>query len=395
MAPSVCSALSPRGRISPTNSTSIASCAGGNDYFLQIQDPAGFLYHGIRTRLGDTHFMDCDWWDSNDYQLFTRPAALLLQHNFIATQASAAQLFRERDPGYAHRCMEAGKRCFDWTEGPEGAPSAERSSYDLGSGMSAAVQLFRATGEKRFLDAARGMADQLLSLQAPEGHFQEFPEPQTEQGKSPLSAQRACNAHQPVLGLIDCARWLEGDKDHHRWIAALQRFADGYAKHFAEANAFGVLPNRAFNGEPRQQSREWCGGHYRYFLETNYWNGLFYWNSGDIAVRCGYGTCLVYLAELLGEPWLRKLAHRHLDWALGVNPFDSSMIFGIGRNQSPTYPSLEMIPPVPDIEGAVFQGILGDEDDIPLLVPGCYITGEFWMPHQASLLWLMAELSRG
>ena len=92
-------------------------------------------------------------------------------------------------------------------------------------------------------------------------------------------------------------------------------------------------------------------------------------------------------------PELRKLAQRQLDWILGVNPFDASLVLGVGRNQPPTYPALDMVPEVPDVDGAVFEGPIGDMDDHPVIIPAFYANAEFWMPHQAWVLWLMAELS--
>ena len=52
--------------------------------------------------------------------------------------------------------------------------------------------------------------------------------------------------------------------------AALQRFAEQYVRHFAEANAFGVLPYRAYREAPRQTDRVWQDVRYRYFMETDY-----------------------------------------------------------------------------------------------------------------------------
>jgi len=118
-----------------------------------------------------------------------------------------------------------------------------------------------------------------------------------------------------------------------------------------------------------------------------------YWQTGNNATVAGYGVAMVYLAEILGEPWLRRLAQRQLDWVLGVNPFDASMMLGVGRNQPPTYTSKEILPPIPDIVGAVLQGPIGDDRDRPIIVPGYYPTCEYWQPHHSWTVWLMAELS--
>ncbi len=382
----------------------------GNDYFLSIQDDAGFIYHGVTGGTGS--WLDPighDWWDSNTYTLAATPAVLYLQFHFIAIQALVAQLFAKKDPAYADRCLESAHRCFAYSQKNGGEWTDEPLSYELGGALSAAVHLYRATGSDTWREFARKTAERLVLLQAPQGHWEESNRGAPQFDLAALESKehmdpaqvswfefvclRAVYAWLPVLGLVEAARWLDDDSDRPRWVAALEHFTDTYLKHFAKVNAFGLIPYRAFAEAPVQTSREWHGVHYRYFVETNYWIGPMFWQAGDIATRAMYGVCMVYLSEILGAPWLKALAHRQLDWALGVNPFDSSMIWGIGRNQTPTYPSLEMIPPVPDIHGAVFQGIGGDEDDTPLLIPGCYVTGEFWMPHQSSLTWLMAELS--
>jgi hypothetical protein len=43
--------------------------------------------------------------------------------------------------------------------------------------------------------------------------------------------------------------------------------------------------------------------------------------------------------------------------------------------------------------GLCLEGPIGDKADNPVLIPGFYGNFEFWMPHQAWTLWLMAELS--
>ncbi len=362
----------------------------GNDYFLTIQSPDGFLYSGVEA---NEYFKwkEKDWWDSSSFILKTNPAAPYLQYSFMLLQALIAILYRGREPDYASRCLEAGKRCFEFVrKAPHRAWAPETMTYDLGSGILAGLHLFRAAGEQQYRDFAKEMANRLVSLQTSDGYWTE---------KSPSVSEAVLYTPLAPIGLCTAARDLSGDSDQPPWREALEKFAASFVKHFSRANAFGILPCRIFLDRPPQKARAWNAQHYRYFIETNYsaeteWSGYkFFWQTGNIANVAGYGVAMVYSAEILGLPWLRKLAERQLDWILGVNPFDASMILGVGRNQPPTYPSKEMIPPVPDIEGAVFEGPIGDEEDNPTILPGYYPTCEYWMPHQAWALWLMAELS--
>lgn len=368
----------------------------GNDYFLKIQDLSGYLYYGVIA----PHYWDTkkyDWWDSNSYHINTEVAAAYLQHCFITTQALIAQHYKGRDPEYAMQCLNAGIRCLKYVQEHDIAETA----HDFGSGVLAGVHMFRATAKEECRIFARQMARRLLALQTKDGFFH----------LSPTWAEKGWYAEYParyhavaaplsVIGLCAAARWLPKDSDHPLWMAALRRFSDVYVKHFSEANSFGIIPYAIYPGEPPQKAHSWKKWHYRYFIETNWtFPGHYYggaigsWKTGSNSMVAGYGVAMVYLAEVLDLPWLRLLAQRQLDWVLGVNPFNASMVLGVGRNQPREYTSIELTPPVPHIEGAVLQGPIGDQNDKPTLPPGEAWSVEYWMPPQSWTLWLMAELS--
>ena len=71
----------------------------GNDYFHAIQSCEGYLPFGVYT--GDYYDESRDWWEPAGYVLVTKPAALYLQHNFIAIQALLARLFEKSQSEYA------------------------------------------------------------------------------------------------------------------------------------------------------------------------------------------------------------------------------------------------------------------------------------------------------
>ena len=112
------------------------------------------------------------------------------------------------------------------------------------------------------------------------------------------------------------------------------------AKHFSGANAFGIFPYRIHSGEPTANARTWRSNSYRYFIETDVklkvpGSRTINWQTGNCAAVAGYGVVMVYVSEILKMAELHKLAQRQLDWILGVNPFDASLIVGVGRNQPP------------------------------------------------------------
>jgi hypothetical protein len=365
----------------------------GNDYFLALQSQDGYLSSGVEAA-DYFNWQQHDWWDSGSFVLRTAPAQVFLQHNFIAIQALIANRYRGDHPEYVSRCLEAAKRCFDYLAKRNRRKVEREPSYDLGTGVLAGVEMFRATGEKRYKTFARESADALSSLQAADGYW-----PEIQDARTRVILQPPLYSPLVIVGLSAAVRYLESDPKQARWREALEKFASGCASYFSPANAFGILPSRIYASRPPQPARPWKAQHYRYFIETNFATGSSsgpsYWQTGNVAMVAGYGVALLYAADILEQSWLRKLAQRQLDWVLGVNPFAASMIIGSGRNQPATYPSLEMVPQVPDIDGAVLEGPIGDEEDNPVAIPGFYAVVEFWMPHQAWVLWLMAELSAG
>ena len=356
----------------------------GNDYWHSIQSPQGFIPVGVEA-IDYFNYMKLDWWDSASYKLTTAPAETFLQHNFVSIQALIAHHYRQSNPEYASRCVEAGRRCLAYLRDHRVEVLSQTPCLDLGTGIYANVHMFRVTGEEMYRTRARELANGLVAHQAADGYWVD---------KSTHAGNASLYSPLIVVGLCGAARHLQDDPDRAHWIAALERFASSFIKYFSEANAFGILPCRIYPDRAPQPARKWKEQQYRYFIETNVpMEGGAYWQTGNNATVAGYGVAMVYLAEILGEPWLRRLAQRQLDWVLGVNPFDASMMLGVGRNQPPTYTSKEILPPIPDIVGAVLQGPIGDDRDRPIIVPGYYPTCEYWQPHHSQTVWLMAELS--
>ena len=180
----------------------------GNDYFLSLQSPPGYVCFGVYAK----HYYDYerwDWWDSASYILITKPAALIFQHNFIAIQAMIAMLYQQTHPEYAARCREAGRRSFEWVrKQPGGAWGREKLSYELGTGVLAGVEMFRATGEVQYRKFAAALANQLVALQQPAGFFAE------RQGSDlEIAADLTCRSYVLSTRLwhnSDCARRRDG-----------------------------------------------------------------------------------------------------------------------------------------------------------------------------------------
>jgi hypothetical protein len=86
---------------------------------------------------------------------------------------------------------------------------------------------------------------------------------------------------------------------------------------------------------------------------------------------------------------------RQLDWILGLNPYNTSIIVGFGYNQPRKFENKSAFyPPTPSIQGAVMNGLGGTLDDEPIKKEGSWQTAEIQTPHVAYAMWLMAELTK-
>jgi hypothetical protein len=368
----------------------------GNDYFLSLQDPRGYVYFGVYTK---DYFSACDWWDTACYVLRTEPGPRYCQYMFVSAQAALARLYRERQPEYAARCLDAAGRCFAyWASRPGSDWGAEKNLYELGAGAYAAALMFQATASEMYRAAARHFAAGLLQLQDADGFWPE----QRNQDADPnpdynlLNARALYPAFAPI-GLCEVLRVFPGDTAAPRWKEALVRFT-GFAGSFASANGFGILPHLVYRDPATPRTRRGRDLSYRYFLDPHTvmrcpGTKPIPWQTGNHGIVAGYGVALFEIGKLLDRSEPHQLAQRQLDWILGVNPLDTCHVLGFGRNNPVTYPSLDFMPPVPDIPGAGMQGMVGDDADHPMVIGGYYSTGEFWMPQHSWTLWLLAELS--
>ncbi|MBN2327936.1 MAG: glycoside hydrolase family 9 protein [Candidatus Omnitrophica bacterium] len=120
--------------------------------------------------------------------------------------------------------------------------------------------------------------------------------------------------------------------------------------------------------------------------ERDWWVGI----NSNLASS---GIGLLKASEILDDVELKAYAQKQLDWIIGVNPFNSSNIVGVGYNHPAHFPGSTFIPRTLVLPGAVLNGLGGDHDDPPIIGGGDWQISEYWTPMVAYTLWLMAELS--
>lgn len=362
----------------------------GADYLVRVQDPEGYFYTNVFDKwtwdLGAREvcaFVGMDGDKTADYQAAFREgggmsiAALARIGSWgIDGAHTAAQYIAAAEKGFAHLQSNGPSYCDDGKE----------NIIDDYTALLAASELFAATDDMAYLASARERAAALGSRLHANGYFI------ADDGSRPF--WHASDAGLPVVALV---RYIEVEPD----LALAGEARDVIRTHLEyllsvtdeTANPFGYARQTfAINGAVQSG----------FFIPHD--NETGYWWQGESARLASLSAAAYLGGRVMGEEQpsylgvSRQLAAygaAQLDWVLGRNPYDISMLAGYGRNNPPTYctPGL-CTDHDPGIyghhDGGISNGITGREDDgsgIQWMTGGDWWLEwrwvEQWLPHAA------------
>ena len=386
----------------------------GNQYFLKMQEPDGYLMNFIG---GDAKkHSDSNRWTNNEIEqgsgdpvfvkptvgrsrqdmlisgmsddriIRTDPLDLVGQYNFITSEAIMARITKTDDPAYSEKCLQAAVKCFEWCI----RAKKNVTAGVLGSSIQAALELFKTTKQDIYRDFAVTQASELRKLQVTDqgGNIGGFFYTSASDREPYKNISRGCLE---FISLCDLAAAFPEHRDVTIWKGMISGYANQYLSYFMQKNSFGIVPFGLFSKEDPGGDRKLGNYWYRYFMhpELSWWVGI----NANLASA---GVGLMKAAKVLNDPELKIAAQKQLDWIVGRNPFNSSTIISIGYNQPVQMMGSEFKPFTPLIPGAVMNGLGGDKDDQPnLITKSNYQQSEYWTPMVAYTLWLMAEISAG
>jgi hypothetical protein len=391
-------------------STILDELLWGNRYFLNMQEPQGYimsyiggdvLKHSDSNRWtdnitgeagGDVHFTKPNAGRStsdmliagtkDDRVIKTEPLDIMGQYNFITAEAIMARITGASDKKYSIKCLEAATKCFHWCN----KEKYENNPGILGSAIQASLELYKTTGESIYKEYAVSKAKELVKYQDIDttspinGFYYESIDK-----KEPY--KNIWNGCMEFFALSDLTTVFPEHQDAGIWKESISRYANNYIKVIANKNNFGIAPFGLFSEEEPGGSRIVSDYWYRYTMVPNpeWWVGI----NANLAAT---GIGLKKAAEVLKDPELQAYSQRQLDWILGTNPYNSSTLIGIGYNHPKHFPGSTFYPQTPVIYGAVMNGLGGDVNDKPEIGNGNWQISEYWTPMVAYTLWLMAEL---
>ena len=383
----------------------------GLDWTLRVRFPGGY-------RMG---FASHNLWTNNipgDADDRSREAKNNPNANYIAAAAEAIayRVLKDREPELAERSLKTAED--DWryaivgVEGPSTwhTPAFAASRVELaGIGITASVELYRATKQQEYADKAVELARVIVASQqqrpvgrdAPlAGFFYTGPDRDT------LFHQfHRGNDQAPIVGLTQLVEALPDHPDWMSWYATIVRYAD-YQKRGAQTTApYGVLPAYVYraaddvkevpdSGALHMATRE----AYRQQVMAGMPMGdgwylrafpVWFARRGNFGILLSQAKALSATARLRGDSAALDLAERQAQWIVGRNPFVASMMYGEGYDWSQQYSvsSGDFVGSLP--VGMQSRGVT----DLPYWPQqNTYVYKEVWVHSTSRWLWLMEDL---
>jgi hypothetical protein len=259
--------------------------------------------------------------------------------------------------------------------------------------LEAATSLYAATKKPAYKAAADRRARSLAGRLTTNGAFKDYW--RADDGERAFF--HAADAGLPVVSLLDYASIADGEGRALALNAVRRSMA-------FEMGVTAEVPNPF--GYARQLVESKGHGRRTSFFFPHDTEAAPWW-QGENARLASLATAARFAARRFGDDpaftnRLRAYAQHQLDWILGLNPFDASMLHGSGRNNPPYmfFDSWEYT----NAPGGIGNGITAgfeDEDDIDLSVPLAttgadhdWRWGEQWLPHASWYLLAVAAGSR-
>jgi len=257
--------------------------------------------------------------------------------------------------------------------------------------LAAATELYRTTHNEKYKQAADRRAQALMARQISAGGYQNYW--RADDGQRPFF--HASDGGFPVVSLLYYSEIADP--------AAREKVLGTVRKALAFELAITSEVNNPF-GYSREYVQDKTGSrHTSFFFPHN--SDAAPWWQGENA-RLASVAAAARLAELAFpqdasfRQQLEAFATNQLNWIVGLNPFDSSMMNGVGRNNPPYmyFDSWEFT----NAPGGISNGITSgfhDESDIDYMLPyrqtgadNDWRWEEQWLPHAA---WYLLAASTG
>lgn len=311
-----------------------------------------------------------------------------------AVEAIAARLLKNNQPALAERCLRFARE--DWQYAVNQIKDQRLES--ISTGVLTAVELFKSTEDKAYLQKAVEWADGIVSCQQKEktgwdvplsGFFYRNPEKQ-----QIFHCAHVGNFQMPIVALAELSELLPNHEKRAEWIETVRLYGE-YVKTVARfTEPYSMLPESIYSVEESKDQK---------FIEQVK-NGIrlsdkYYLRRFPVwfDFRGNYGVLLSHTRAISSAAWLLKdkelwdLTQKQLQWVVGKNPFCQSTMYGEGHDFAPQYTVTSG-----DIVGGLPVGIQSSRNfDAPFWPSdNCYNYKEIWVHPSARWLAILADLEK-
>jgi hypothetical protein len=383
----------------------------GLDWVMRVRFPGGyrisFAGHNLWTnnKVGDA--------DDRSREARNNPNA-----NYIsaAAEAIAYRVLKDSDPQLAARALRTAEE--DWSyaivgvEGPSTwhTPAFAATRMELaGIGVTASLELFKATGNRKYSDKAVELARVIMDSQQKQnvgssfqlsGFFYTGPDRDTI-----FHQFHRGNDQAPMVALTQLAQTLPRHADHAKWRAAIRLYVDYLKKIAATTSPYNVLPAYVYRVGDEAKEVPDSGalhlatraGYRAQVLQGMPMGGEWYLRAfpvwfarrGNYGVLLSQAKALSAAARFLNDSTALDLAHRQAQWVVGRNPFTQSTMYGEGYDWAQQYSVSSG-----DFVGSLPVGMQSRGDtDLPYWSSqNMYVYKEVWVHSTSRWIWLMEDL---
>lgn len=372
----------------------------GVDYLMRNLDSAGYFYLSIFDNWGSAPESReiCEWGieGQNDgrtanYQCAMREGGGIA----IAALARAARVNTSGSLYTSDSIIAAAEKAYAHLQSPGDGYDTKNIEYcndhteniiDDYTGLIAATELFKTTGDSAYLTDARSRALNLIDRQQSGGWL-----------AADDSAQRpffhAADEGFPIVALkeylsIDNAITDTVTQFMNNWLNFYMSISENN-----DDNPYNYV---------KAYTRSYADDSYGSFRESFFIpheNETGYWWQGQNARLASMSTAIMIAAGQtnadfsMGTDSLNRMAQSQLDWILGENPFDVCMLYGYGENNYIDYISGKS-----NITGGICNGITAGVETPDSIAWRPYADNDWenwrwteqWLPHDAWFLMAIA-----
>jgi hypothetical protein len=312
--------------------------------------------------------------------------------NFIGAAASAlaARLLKDREPTLADASLHVARDDFRFALEKLGSARLEIASQ----AVLAAVELYRATGERSYADKAAELAPVIVASQQREvpswdkplvGFFYNSPK-----HERILNYAHRGHDQAPVVALAALCETLTDHPDWIQWYSTVVRHSE-FLRATSRLDApYGTLAAGIYhlNDNPDQVGKGLRLSE-EYYLRRFPVTGD---ARGHFGVLLSQTKALSTAARLRGDASLLDVCQSQLQWVVGRNPFNQSCMYGEGYDYAPQYTAMSG-----DIVGSLPVGIMmpGNEDCPFWPAANCWAYKEVWVHPVSRWLWIVGDLLPG